>query len=112
MFKLTLEKKKFKGLCYVCFQRAKLKDRKYNFLTKNMIIIREKKIMPCPKLKAVYIALTFVFKWSKIVGDKHIDHLILTWRHHMNKSPITLRHHMNKNGTFFFKKKSVNAFYP
>ena len=91
MFKLTLEKKKFKGLCYVCFQRAKLKDRKYNFLTKNMIIIREKKIMPCPKLKAVYIALTFVFKWSKIVGDKHIDHLILTWRHHMNK-----------NGSFFF----------
>jgi hypothetical protein len=58
-----------------------------------------KKIMPCPQLKAVYIALTFVFKWSKIVGAKQIDHLTLTLRHHMNKSPIT--HYMNKNGSSF-----------
>jgi len=46
----------------VCFQKAKLKDRKYDFLTKDMIIIGEKKIMPCPKLKVVYIALILFFK--------------------------------------------------
>jgi len=94
----------------VCFQKAKLKDRKYDFLIKDMIIIGEKKIMPCPKLKVVYIALILFFKWSKIIGDKQIDHLTLTLRHHMNKSLITLRHYMNKNGSFFSLKNILTPF--